>query len=862
MYPLLRWYSLAGAVTLVATVALLTVAAAVGDRWEWLLWGAGAAVVAQGSLLLVVRHGLSRIGEQVSAERSALVRAIEAGERRVRDITGAMPGLILYVDRGGRYAFANRRHLDWLGIEPMAMVGRSFSDVMGENYPPVREMVDAVMSGQEVTFETVMTLKTGERRVLAHFIPHRDRGRVEGFFGLVLDVTDRRVLEDELRRARDELETRVAQRSREFLSSERRFRDFAEASSDWFWEMDDQLRFTWFSDRANEISPFEPQNLIGKTREEIASPDQDRDSLLAHLDDMRAHRPFRDFLFRFQPRSGDRKVVRISGRPVFNDEGAFIGYRGTATDMTRQIEAEARAADAESRLTAAVNSLPEGFCLWDRDDNLVLVNDSYRFMFPEFADMIRPGLGFDKYIRSAVGAVRGRIRGLAIDDSVLNARISYHRNPKGVFEVEQANGHWILVSESKTPDGGTVSTFTDITRLKQAETALRKSEALLTEAQTMAHVGYWEWWLGDDRLVWSAETARHFSLPEDSAPDFPFVLSRIHPDDRPRVDAAARAAMTRGTPLEVEFRINDRDGSERFMFARGRAVRGEDGRPSRLVGFSQDITARKQAEIALINAKEQAEIANRTKTEFLANMSHELRTPLNAVIGFSEIILTEVFGPLANAQYKEYVTHIFDSGRHLLEVINDILDVSRIEVGKLELSEEEVFLTKLVEAVGRLVQTRATAGGLTLTLIASPDLPSVRGDQRRLKQILLNLLGNAIKFTPAGGVVTLETTLDRDGALCIDVRDTGVGMTQEQISVAMAPFSQIDGALSRRHEGTGLGLPLSKSLVEMHGGSLVVSSSPGVGTTVRVRIPKERVLHVPMPPHPLEAVAGSTPNRL
>ncbi len=257
-------------------------------------------------------------------------------------------------------------------------------------------------------------------------------------------------------------------------------------------------------------------------------------------------------------------------------------------------------------------------------------------------------------------------------------------------------------------------------------------------------------------------------------------------------------------------------------------------------GTARDITELHMRETALIGAKEEAELANRAKTEFLANMSHELRTPLNAIIGFSEIISAQLFGDIANPRYVHYAGDIHDSAGHLLEIINDILDVSRAEAGRLDLVEEPVDLHHVVAAAIRLAGERSTKGDVTVT----PEIetvPVVIADERKLKQILHNLLSNAIKFTPSGGKVTVTARTTASGDVELSVRDTGIGMSEDQIATAMSPFGQVDSALNRAYEGTGLGLPLCSALVELHGGTLTLTSVPEHGTTAAVRLPASRV---------------------
>jgi signal transduction histidine kinase len=260
--------------------------------------------------------------------------------------------------------------------------------------------------------------------------------------------------------------------------------------------------------------------------------------------------------------------------------------------------------------------------------------------------------------------------------------------------------------------------------------------------------------------------------------------------------------------------------------------------------LGEEVAQRRQVEVALRGAKERAEAANRAKSAFLATMSHELRTPLNAIIGFSDIIKRELFGSLENEKYADYAKDIHDSGSHLLAIINDILDLAKAESGKLQLSEHEFDVTEMLEACIRMCRGRAETGKVDLIFFGGQSEIRTLGDERLLLQVVANLVTNGIKFTAEGGTVRVYVSASPQKGIAIKVSDTGIGIAPENIGRVLRPFEQVETSYSRKHSGSGLGLPYAKRLTELHGGELKIESELAKGTTVTVTLPPSRLVEI------------------
>ncbi|NBC33846.1 MAG: PAS domain-containing protein [Alphaproteobacteria bacterium] len=392
--------------------------------------------------------------------------------------------------------------------------------------------------------------------------------------------------------------------------------------------------------------------------------------------------------------------------------------------------------------------------------------------------------------------------------------------------------------------GGFNAFMQAVAERRAAADALVISEERYSLAMRGANDGLWDWDLETDTLYLSPRWFQMLGLEEAGGPGAPAAwLGRIHPEDRGAVEAGIRAHLDGETAhFESEHRVRHADGSWIWFLARGLAVRNEAEAPQRMAGSCTDITERKAAAERLIRARDDAEAANRAKSEFLAMMSHELRTPLNAIIGFSDMIAEELYGPLGDARYMHYAQDIKASGERLLGNINMILDLSKIDSDQIELNEDLISLADLARLPQRMLAGMAAKGGVYLRCCIPADLPVVRGDARLIEQAVTNLMSNAVKASHRGGTVELSAARDVDGSVTLQVADQGIGMNPDEIEIAVTPFGQVSSGYCRTQEGTGLGLPLSKRIIEKHGGTLTIRSARGAGTVVRARFPASRVV--------------------
>jgi two-component system, cell cycle sensor histidine kinase PleC len=378
----------------------------------------------------------------------------------------------------------------------------------------------------------------------------------------------------------------------------------------------------------------------------------------------------------------------------------------------------------------------------------------------------------------------------------------------------------------------------DITNIKSQKTALDRREKQLSQAESIGRMGHWHWTIGEHSFEWSEEIYRIFGVARGTfEPTLENMNRMVNRSDIARVDHAFQRAIIEQNDYDMEFRVKRPDGETRFIRCEGRCALNAEGEVVALYGIMQDMTERMQNEHQLRQAKDIAERAYASKSQFLANMSHELRTPLNAIIGFSEMMQRQLLGPIGTAKYLDYIGGIRESGEHLLDLISDILDMSKIEAGKYELMLEELNVTKTIRMATHMMEGRALEADVKISTDAlKNDTLMIVADRRAFMQIMLNLLSNAVKFTKEKGQVSVECH-EREDYIALKVIDNGIGIPANKLSQITRPFEQVSSSYTREHEGSGLGLAITKELAEMHGGALNIESTLGKGTTVTVRLP-------------------------
>jgi PAS domain S-box-containing protein len=520
--------------------------------------------------------------------------------------------------------------------------------------------------------------------------------------------------------------------------------------------------------------------------------------------------------------------------------GGLFSISALAFFQGRRTRQEQHAVQAKGMtLDTVFDNIQIGISVFDKDFRLRNLNSKYAELLefdlseltPEmtlqdilslnFRNFTNAGDDIDSFISDTLEQIDGRV----------SAKADRH----------MVSGKIVEVSFNRCSDGGFILMAADVTASRLADQALRENEdryrsmVELSPDAIVAHKGGFIIYANEAALALFKLKNRHDLIGQKISAYFPYSDAEAL---APYFGNADEADRIKNLP-SLKSKVIREDGGQTDVEMEASAILYGEEHILQLV--IRDISAQMQIEDFLKQAKDEAEYASQIKGKFLANMSHELRTPLNAVIGFSEVIISEIFGPVGSKKYLEYAHDINASGLHLLDLINDILDFSKIEAGEQKINEEKLEIDVLVNECIRLTQQRAIENDINIKLEFDPLLPQIFADRRMIKQILINLLSNAVKFTPTGGRIITSVQLLEDEGMKISVSDNGIGIREGDIERALTPFVQVDNENSRKYHGTGLGLPLSKNLAEMHEGRLELESKYGEGTVVTLYLPPDRI---------------------
>ncbi len=511
----------------------------------------------------------------------------------------------------------------------------------------------------------------------------------------------------------------------------------------------------------------------------------------------------------------------------------------SAVEQNEALEQANLAAEASNkRLIDAIEALPDGFVLYDKDDRLVVSNQKYKQIYAASADHIRPGNTFEDIIRKGAEAGQYNLQGKTLDAWV-EERIAAHREKAGMVEQHLGNGQWLRIIERGTGDGGTVGFRVDITELKEREAKLKRSEEQLGTTVRSALDAIIVINDHGEVMEFNPAAEQIFGFKRDDVVGRMMAEFIIPHRYRDAHETAIQHFLDTGEgPLigqRIEIEALHAEGHEFMIELAIQKAEGPDG--PIFLGYARDVTEKKAAEAQILQERDRAEVANRAKASFLAMMSHEIRTPLNGVLGILGLLGEET----DRVQQQKLIRTARVSGKALLTIINDILDFSKLEAGRLDLDEEVFLVDSLINGVESLVSHRARENTVDLSIKIGKTVPeAVTGDAGRIRQILLNLTWNAIKFSEGGKVeISVSQRARKAGVstLRFSVKDTGIGIPKQHHDELFAEFSMLDASYSRKFGGTGLGLAISKSLVLNMGGEIDFTSRPGKGSTFWFDLP-------------------------
>jgi PAS domain S-box-containing protein len=771
------------------------------------------------------------------AERARAEEQLQDSYKEVSDLKAALDehAIVAVTDPRGRITYVNDKFCVISKYAREELLGQDHRIINSGHHPKefIRDLWTTIARGQVWHGEIKNKAKDGSFYwVDTTIVPFLDeQGKPRQYVAIRADITERKRVEEA-----------AAQ-----LSAIVEFSDDAIIGKD--------LRgvVTSWNTGAERLFGYTASEMAGQPITRLIPPERQREGTEI-LDRIQHGESIKHFDTLRLRKGGSMVAISVTVSPIKDSTGKIVGASKVARDITERKRTEEQLQDSYKEISDLKAALDEHaiVAITDPQGRITYVNDK----FCEISKYSREELlGQDHRIINSGHHPKEFIRDLWT--TIARGRV-WH----GEIKNKAKDGSFYWVDTTIVPflnqDGKPrqyVAIRADITERKRAEEARRESEARLNFALQTSQIGAWELSLQDHSANRTLIHDRIFGydtlLPHWT---YEIFLEHVLPEDRAEVDRSFREATAARANWSFECRIRRTDGEVRWIWSAGGHEQDPEGKAVRMSGIVQDITERRRTEEALREsyevlerkvtertaelqlAKERAEAAGRAKSEFMASMSHELRTPLNGIIGFSEFLVDGKPGVL-NPKQKEYLEDILNSGRHLLQLINDVLDLSKVEAGKLEFNPEQFPLRKAVEEVRAVAGPIAQKKHIQVSVTVAPELNGVTLDQIKFKQVVYNLLSNALKFTDSGGRVDVQCAPNGPDQFTLAVKDSGIGIKPEDLTRLFKEFEQIDSGAGRRYEGTGLGLALTRKLVELQGGGITVESEAGKGSTFTVTLP-------------------------
>jgi PAS domain S-box-containing protein len=766
----------------------------------------------------------------VAIENKRTETHLAESEDNFRTLANFIPQLAWMARPDGAIYWYNQRWYDYTGTSFEEMRGTGWRKVHHPRYldEAAGRFQEALEKGEP--WEDVFPLRGADgsyRWFLSRALPVRaPGGRIVRWFGTNTDITSQREAEARAERAEEKL--------RHALHGAR--------LGSWTWDFDSDLFDT--DERVREIFAFDHEGPIPSAKLFDRVHPDDLPRVLALVEEARCTQGEYDIDFRIALPSGEIRWAVARGvvarrRPAFALEGAGGGLSmvGVTWDNTERKRAEEAVRYSEERFRSLVEATSA--VVWSTTASGEMAGEQARWsaFTGQSAEELKGWGWLDAIHDDDRERCAGDWRQSVLDRALYETE---HRLRRRDGEYRHMLARAVPIHN---PDGTVrewVGLHMDITESKRFESALREAEERYRLAARATNDAIWDWNLATDQILWNETVRSLFGYSEDEvAPEVSWWCERIHPEDRARIVEGRRELIeSGGSHWFEEYRFREADGFYATVLDRGFVFRDAWGRPLRMIGAMQDISQRKRFENELAAARDAAEEANRAKSQFLANMSHELRTPLSAVIGYSEMLEEEAEDIGARTMLED-LKKINANARHLLSLINDVLDISKIEAGRMEVSAEDFDVAELVRGAADSIQSLMEKKSNSLTVRCGSDLGRMHSDGVKVRQCLFNLLSNASKFTENGRIELSAGRVSRDGRDWLEFRisDTGIGMSPEQLGKLFQRFAQADSSTTRRFGGTGLGLSITRAFCTMLGGDIDVHSAPGEGTTFTLRLP-------------------------